>query len=322
VDHEWGSLKEVVVGFTNLRFPSEVPATSKNYLPKSSIEFIEKNRGQWLKDCEPELNQQSIDQMEAIIKILTDRGIIVHQVEQLSPAEVDYLTSNGDSVMQTFPRDPILVIGNKVIETSMLESHRRKERFAIRRTIEDRLLNSGSYLVSMPQPDPYRSKSVEDYGPGPYLEGGDVLLVGKDIYVGQTGNASNLAGMRWLHDYLGQDYRVHQVPLSSRFLHLDCVLALPRPGVAIVCPEAFTQGLPEFLNGWKLINVSADDAEKKMGCNGLILSKDSIIIGDNMPALKKELQVEGLEVVTTPIDALTWQGGGFRCWHHPLVRLG
>ena len=89
VDHEWGSLKEVVVGFTNLRFPSEVPATSKNYLPKSSIEFIEKNKGQWLKDCEPELNQQSIDQMKAIIKILTDRGIIVHQVDQLSPAEVE-----------------------------------------------------------------------------------------------------------------------------------------------------------------------------------------------------------------------------------------
>ncbi len=322
VDHEWGALKEVVVGLTNLRIPSKVPNSSKNYLPKSSIEFIEKNQGQWLQDCEPELNQQSIDQMRSIISILHDRGIIVHQVDKLSDAEKNYLAVDSDAVMQTFPRDPILVIGNKVIETSMLEPYRRKERFAIRRTIEDRLLNSGSYLVSMPQPDPYLSKSVGDYGPGPYLEGGDVMLVGKDIYVGQTGNASNLAGIRWLRDYLGQDYRVHQVPLSRRFLHLDCVLALPRPGVAIVCQEAFTQGLPPFLNGWKLINVSADDAEKKMGCNGLVLSKDSIIIGDNMPALKKELQADGLEVITTPIDALTWQGGGFRCWHHPLVRLG
>ena len=275
-----------------------------------------------MEDYEPELNQQSIDQMKAIIKILTDRGIVVHQIEQLSPAEVEYLASNGDAVMQTFPRDPILVIGNKVIETSMLEPHRRKERFAIRRTIEDRLVNSGSYLISMPQPDPYRSKSDGDYGPGPYLEGGDVMLVGQNIYVGQTGNASNPAGIRWLRDYLDRDYRVHKVPFSRRFLHLDCVLALPRPGVAIVCQEAFTQGLPEFLNGWKLINVSADDAEKKIGCNGLVLSKDSIIIGDNIPALQKELQAEGLEVITTPIDALTWQGGGFRCWHHPLIRLG
>ncbi|EAR18520.1 hypothetical protein WH7805_01757 [Synechococcus sp. WH 7805] len=59
-----------------------------------------------------------------------------------------------------------------------------------------------------------------------------------------------------------------------------------------------------------------------MGCNGLVLSKDSIIIGDNLPGLKKELEAEGLEVITTPIDALSWQGGGFRCWHHPLIRLG
>ena len=36
----------------------------------------------------------------------------------------------------------------------------------------------------------------------------------------------------------------------------------------------------------------------------------------------KELEAEGLEVITTPIDALSWQGGGFRCWHHPLIRLG
>ena len=322
VDHEWGTLKEVVVGLTNIRVPSKVPPSSKNYLPKSSIDYIEKNKGQWLADCDPELNQMSIDQMKSIIKILNDRGIIVHQVDQLSPAEAEYLALDGDCVMQTFPRDPILVIGNKVIETSMLEPHRRKERFAVRRTIGDRLLNSGSHLVSMPQPDPYRGKLKDDFGPGPYLEGGDVMLVGKDIYVGQTGNASNLAGIHWLRDYLGQDYRVHRVPLSRRFLHLDCVLALPRPGVAIVCQEAFTEGLPEFLNGWKLINVSADDAEEKMGCNGLVLSKDSIIIGDNMPALKKDLETEGLEVITTPIDALTWQGGGFRCWHHPLVRVG
>lgn len=28
----------------------------------------------------------------------------------------------------------------------------------------------------------------------------------------------------------------------------------------------------------------------------------------------------GHEVITTPIDGIHWQGGGFRCWHHPLVR--
>ena len=46
VDHEWGTLKEAVVGLTNLRVPSEIPPSIKNYLPKTSIDFTKKNKGQ------------------------------------------------------------------------------------------------------------------------------------------------------------------------------------------------------------------------------------------------------------------------------------
>ena len=147
-----------------------------------------------------------------------------------------------------------------------------------------------------------------------------MLLLGYDIFVGNTGNASNSAGIRWLQDFLGDAYRVHEVPLSSHFLHLDCVMALPRPGLAIVCKEAFQEGVPEYFNDWKLIEVSAEDAEKKLGCNGLVLDDKTIIVGEDMPELARELRAEGQEVLTTPLDAIYWQGGGFRCWHHPLIR--
>ncbi|MGE4659226.1 MAG: hypothetical protein AAEJ16_00390 [Arenicellales bacterium] len=39
-----------------------------------------------------------------------------------------------------------------------------------------------------------------------------------------------------------------------------------------------------------------------------------------MPELADALRKEGTEVITTPTDAISWRGGGFRCWHHPLVR--
>ena len=146
------------------------------------------------------------------------------------------------------------------------------------------------------------------------------MLVGHDIYVGNTGNASNTAGIRWLRDFLGPAYRVHEIRLSDHFLHLDCVLALPRPGLAIICREAFIDGIPGFIQDWKLIDVSVDDAEKKLGCNGLVLDEQTMIIGDDMPDLASALRAEGTEVLTTPIDGIYWQGGGFRCWHHPLVR--
>ena len=46
----------------------------------------------------------------------------------------------------------------------------------------------------------------------------------------------------------------------------------------------------------------------------------SRVVGEDMPDLAKDLRAEGTEVITMPIDGISWQGGGFRCWHHPLVR--
>ena len=202
----------------------------------------------------------------------------------------------------------------------MFEPNRRKERFAIRRTVRERLANSNARVISMPEPEPFPADENGKYGPGPFLEGGDVFLLGRDIYVGNTGNASNTAGIRWLQNCLGDEYRVHEVPLSSHFLHLDCVFATPRPGLAIICREAFVEGLPDFLKDWELIDVSAKDAEEKLGCNGFVLDEKTMMIGEDMPQLAKDLRAAGTEVITTPIDGIHWQGGGFRCWHHPLVR--
>jgi len=320
VHHEWGALKEVVVGVPNVRLPSRLAEAPKRFLPDSAIEYIEKNAGKRLEECDPELNQKFTEQVNGIIKILKGRGIVVHQVKKHIPSEEAFLAEMNDTVMQTYPRDPMLVIGNKFIETALFEPNRRKERFAIRRTVGDRLANSNARIVSMPEPEPYPADENGKYGPGPFLEGGDVLLVGHDIYVGNTGNASNAAGIRWLQNCLGRKYRVHEILLSDHFLHLDCVLALPRPGLAVICKEAFTKGVPDFLKEWKLIEVSAEDAEQRLGCNGLVLDEKTMIVGDDMPDLAEALTAEGTEVLTTPIDGIYWQGGGFRCWHHPLVR--
>jgi N-dimethylarginine dimethylaminohydrolase len=318
--HEWGALKEVVVGVPNVRLPSKLAEAPKKYLSDSSVEFIEKNAGKRLQECAPDLNKKFIQQVNGIIKILRDRGIVVHQLKKLLPSEEAFLGEMNDTIMQTYPRDPMLVIGNRFIETAMFEPNRRRERFAIRRTVGDRLANSNARIISMPEPEPFPADENGKYGPGPFLEGGDVMLVGYDIYVGNTGNASNTAGIRWLQNCLGKRYRVHEVPLSNHFLHLDCVLALPRPGLAVICKEAFVKGVPAFLKDWKWIEVSADDAEKKLGCNGLVLDDKTMIVGEDMPELADALRAEGTKVLTTPIDGIYWQGGGFRCWHHPLVR--
>ena len=55
---------------------------------------------------------------------------------------------------------------------------------------------------------------------GPFIEGGDVLVLGKTIFVGYSGLASNLAGIQWLANMIGHfGYEVVPVRLHPHILH-------------------------------------------------------------------------------------------------------
>lgn len=321
VDHEWGTLQEVICGIPNFRIPNEIPSAVYNYAPTEGIKFLQANPGKSLREADPALYKKTAAQMDAAVAIMEARGIRVHRLEEVTDAENAYGSEIFPaSVIQYFPRDPVLVIGNRVIETELYLPVRRRERFGVRRAIAERLSGSNAQLVSMPPAVPVPEQEDGSWGPGPFLEGGDVFLLGKDIYVGVSGNASNTAGVQWLRQYLGSEYNVHEIKLTKKFLHLDCCLATPRPGLAIICREAFVDGIPEFLNGWELIDVSFKDAKEKLACNGLVLSEKTIMIAKGLDHLAKALRDAGQEVIETPFDAVYQNAGAFRCWHHPLVR--
>ena len=321
VHHEWGELKEVVCGIPFLRLGQTMPKSIYNYAPDEGIKFMQANLGKTLEEADPELYRKTKEQMDATVKILEDRGIKVHRPPAMNKIEQEYLNELFPaSGLQYYPRDPMLVIGNNVIETELFCPVRRRERFPIRRHLAERLANSDAQVVSMPPAVPQPETSQGGWGPGPFLEGGDVFVLGRDIYVGVSGNASNMAGVRWLAQYLGGDYRVHAIRLTKKFLHLDCCLSTPRPGLAIICREAFVDGLPAFIKDWELIELPFKEAKQMLGCNGLVLDEKSIIIHTHLPHLTKALRRAGQEVIETPFDAVYSFAGAFRCWHHPLVR--
>lgn len=321
VHYEWGTLKEVVCGIPNLVIPKKLPDVVYNYAPTEGIKFFEANLGKTLEEADPKTFAKASEQMDTAITILKKRGVTVHRPNNVTSDENAYLSRIfPPSVIQFFPRDPMLVIGNKYIETELFIPLRRRERFGIRSAIANRLAESNAQVVSMPVAIPTKEDKDGSWGPGPFLEGGDVFLFGKDIYVGNSGNASNSAGIAWLRQYLGAEYAVHEIKLTPKFLHLDCCLATPRPGLAVICREAFVDGLPDFLNDWKLIDVPFTDAKEKLACNGLVIDEKTIMISTGLDSLAQNLRNAGQEVIETPFDAITQYAGGFRCWHHPLVR--
>ncbi len=293
VHHEWDRLKEVVVGYPFFKFGKSVPRISANDLPTGiyewAMELCRKHHGKTLAEVEPHLQEEIVQQIDGAIAILEKHGVTVHQVKPWEPEEESYLSHLADGGLLVFPRDPMVVIGDIFIETATLFPFRRKERFSIRRTLGDRL--DSVKTISMPEPLPMWNNEAEKAPAGSqaFLEGGDTFVLGRNIYVGNSGNASSTLGGQWLQKALGPEYQVHEVPLSKGFLHLDCALATPRPGLALVCREAFVKGLPAFLRDWEIIDVSYRDAKEGLGCNGLILDDKTILIAEELPHLANVL---------------------------------
>ena len=323
VNHEWGALEEVIVG-TSEQLTIPVISGSIQFervdLDPKAKEFWKRNQGKNLADVDPDLVSKMKGQLDGLVKLLEERGVTVHRCQPLSEDEVNYLANVQSGVGLLFPRDPILVVGNNVIETECQAPFRRKERYSIRPIFEPIVKESEAEYVSMPPAEPRIPGEGET---SPLLEGGDVLLNGKEIYVGLSGRASNKAGIEWLRKYLGPNYVVHTIKLKPQVLHLDCAVALPGPGLAIVCPERLQdglEGLPESLKSFDIIEVTEEEA-LSLGANLLVLDENTVIVDEEHGRLAKELEKKGMEVLTTPFDAITMWGGSFRCAHHPIRRV-
>ncbi|MDO6765680.1 arginine deiminase family protein [Agarivorans sp. 1_MG-2023] len=319
VNHEWGALKEVIVGRPYMYMPKELPKYLTDFLSDDALKVYAKMDGKTLEEVYPELFQKQVEQTNNVIQILQERGVKVHVVESLLEHEKAFITNQVDSYQSlNYMRDSMIVIGNHFIETNMFDPGRRRDRFAVRRTIGERIKNSNAKIVAMPEPAVMMDES--GFGPGAFLEGGDTFVLGKTILVGNTGNASNKEGIEWLQRYLGEEYDVIEVRLDSNFVHLDCVLCTLRPGLAMIVEEAFLDGIPEVLKGWQFVHVSAEDAEVHLAANALVIDDKTVVMLDTLQHITSEIRATGHEVIEVPFDAINWQGGSFRCWHHPIVR--
>lgn len=335
VTYEWARLREVVVGYPFLKFVNDFPVEIKKWLkPPPELEalfayWLQNYRGKTLEEIahDPnltvpefkELYVAQVGQVDAVIELLQSLGVVVHQIPPLNQDEQAFLANLDGNACQLFPRDPILVVGESYFELPLMLPYRRRERFPIRRATAELFTSPYSPLRAAPEPYPLPGDG-HGFGPSAFLEGGDVLVFGRHLLVGISGNASNLDGIAWLKQQLPPSYSVEPVLLAPDFLHLDVALCTPRPGLAMVCRSAFLNGLPHFLKGWTLIDVTESDALNYLACNALVLNAKSIIVVDQPSYVGDQLEKAGQTVYRMPFSAVTPLGGGFRCWHHPILR--
>ncbi len=342
--HEWGTLEEAIVGISPAGdFVIPHWYAGLTFMGPDFKKLSEQYGRQRMIDVKPDWAHSIEAQVDGFADLLVRLGVVVHRPTRLEPLEATYLTPAAEGA-QLYPRDPVLVIGEQIIELNIRMPWRRRETFGVRSVVQPIAEQRNVGWVGMPLAslDPLEDQAPEAGSDrkldhvSPLLEGGDVLLNGYDIYVGQSGLASNTTGVGWLQRHLGPAYRVHPIPIERDALHLDTVMSLIAPGLGLICPtrlidadkDNWSEALPPGLEDFDWIVVDEDGAEL-LGCNACVLSDRRIVFPEptsesdpkgKLTAIIAELQRRDVEVITTPYDKVAALGGALRCSHHPIVR--
>lgn len=318
VESEFAPLKKVVLTQSELIFPIEEDnANDYAFLPEDILCLYDgiDIRGKDYKDVFPLRQRQWEQERENLRSILEKYGVEVLRPRLLTDYEKEFNKERGCA--NFFVRDPFFTIGSSVIEGSLRFYHRRKEILPIRNILIQETYGSNACYVSVPQAD--ISQGIDSEA-GPFLEGGDVLVWGKTVLVGNSGLASNHNGYCWLKSYLSHgDYHVVEVPLKKEVLHLDCALSLVREGLIIVCEEALPNGIPEPLKSWDRIPVPYQNLAH-LAINGLPVNEQVYITDPKFGYIIEELQKRNIHVELVDFQISRSLGGSFRCSTQPLNR--
>ena len=316
VESEFAPLQKVIVSQSEYT-DSSLPV-SEFYLPLDMLDSVGGElRGDtvYLYADQDRMKRMEFER-EALISVLENYGVEVLRPRKLTQEEKDAATdpngpSHGQGLSNEFVRDPFVVVGDHVIESNFRKEYRRYEAL----TSRDIFLGKCSY-VAMPVID------ITDDSYGPYLEGGDVLVYHKQVFVGNSGYGSNEEGIKWLKEYLAPyGYEVTEVKLQGNILHLDCALSLVKEGLMIACVDSFADGIPEPFREWDCIEVSEEDAEQ-LAVNGLPVNSEVYITDIAFrDTIGKELENRGIKVEYLDFSATREEAGSMRCSTQPVLRV-
>ena len=200
------------------------------------------------------------------------------------------------------------VIDNNVILLNNLRyPFRRKQIYTVRPALEPLLKNSNARYVALPPASPHYTE--DDM----FLENGDLMLDGHNIYVGMSGLATSQKGFDWLRQFLGEEYKFYKIKLAPNILHLDTVLTLNRSGLLTYYPDSVDE-LPKPLKNWDKIEVYPEKGEAMhFGANHLSLDENTIVVAKEYERLVPEYEKRGMNVITIPLGVSMEYGSGSRC---------
>lgn len=230
----------------------------------------------------------AMKQFDNFINILREEGAIV---EELTPKE--------ELNEQVFTRDIGFVIGGQLFVSYMNKAIRQKEVPVLMDWLDAENL-------------PYTKLNL------PSIEGGDVIIDGKQIWAAVSGRTS-LEAIKDLQKAL-PDHEIITITLHEEILHLDCVFNIISKDTALLYSDAIDEeSLAKIEKKYKVIKVTKEE-QFLMGPNVLAIGGNKLISLPENKRLNNELKNAGFEIIEVPFSEIIKSGGSYRCCTLPLVR--
>ncbi len=155
------------------------------------------------------------------------------------------------------------------------------------------------------------------------FEGGDLVLPERDCaLIGFCGERTQEPAARQVGEWLEQlGWTVRLQPFDPHFVHIDVIVCMAAPGLAVICEEAAPPGLAGWLTelGVELLAVTYADV-MNLGANVMSLGGDRVLSAAGAGSLNERLRALGLTVYDPDLWPFTMGGGGPHCLAQPMRR--
>lgn len=324
--NEWDRLEEVIIGTS--RFARK-PQVHKDQLAIEYPDVTDPNQLQ-IGQFPQQVIEETEEDLNAFAEALEAMGVRV-----LRPQPIDQTKKFGtpdwstDGFSSFCPRDSLLVVGDKIIETPMT----MRSRFLETLSYKEILLNyfdQGAHWLSAPKPrlldSLYENQDEAEINLGnlePIFDAANILRAGTDIFY-LISNTGNEMGARWLQRTLGEAYKIHTCKHLYSGIHLDSTIALLRPGLVLLNPERVNENnLPEKLRSWDKIwcptmvdtgfTGSRPLSSVWVGMNLFMINPQLAVVDLNQTELIRLLERSQIEVLPMRLRHSRTLGGGFHC---------
>ena len=214
--------------------------------------------------------------------------------------EILWADSLKECPLQVHTRDVSFAIGNKLVISEMGSPIRKDERKGLEKIlngIKSQVINAREGCV----------------------EGGDILVDGKQIYAG-IGQRTDASALSWLSSEFGKDHEIVPIRLKKGILHLDTVFNILSNERAVIFEDGiFKNDVKLLKERFNVMNLTKKE-QFNMGTNILNINPDVVVAQPSNEMSVRMFRDAGLSVETADYSEIAKLGGGFRCSICPLIR--